>query len=88
MDVDDGDKRFSLANGVDHDPLSDSECHEIPGRSYTVTSLPASEHAELASAVLNSAGPKINCPVSEPVEIIRTGAGDSSDWPADHTAIC
>jgi len=90
MDVDDADKRYSIANGVDHDGgLSDSECHEMPGRSYTVTSLPASEHAELASAVLNSAGPKINCPVSEPVEIIRTGAGaDNCDWPADHTAIC
>jgi len=90
MDVDESDKRFHHSSGGDPDgSMSDSEGPEIgpeiPGRSYTVTSLPASEHAELASAVLNSSGPKINCPVSEPDVDPLSG---HCDWPADHTAIC
>ena len=89
MDVEEGEKRFS--NGLeDHDmTLSDPEGHERPGRSYTVTSLPASEHADLANAVLSSSGPKINCPGpgSEPADI--SSISSHCDWPAaDHTAIC
>ena len=81
MDVEDGDKRFP--GGHDHE--SDGE-HEIPGRSYTVTSLPASEHAELAKAVLGSSGPKIN--VASNIEDGEHQAPVSHSWPADHTAIC
>ena len=91
MDVDtEADKRFSeamsAADNGDPGAMSDSECPPPPGRSYTVTRLPDSEHAELASAVLNSAGPKINCPVSEAEAMGRMG--DHGDWTADHTAIC
>ena len=99
MDVDtEADKRYteaamSAADIGDSGAMSDSECSPPPGRSYTVTRLPASEHAELASAVLNSAGPKINCgPVtSEAPGTMGARMGDhctSGDWPADHTAIC
>ena len=88
MDVEEGEKRYSVSNGIDHEmPLSDHEGHDRPGRSYTVTSLPASEHAELATAVLNSSGPKIHCPVSQGAEEISSISGHC-DWPADHTAIC
>ena len=88
MDMEDGDKRYTGDTlDRDQDPGAMSDSEELPGRSYTVTSLPASEHAELASAVLNSSGPKINCPVSEPGDM-----GDmvtiTEQWPADHTAIC
>ena len=83
MDVEDGDKRFS----VGHDQESDTEQEqEMPGRSYTVTSLPASEHAELAKAVLSSTGPKINCPV--PSDGPTEPSAHCDVWPADHTAIC
>jgi len=85
MDVEEGEKRYS--SGLDHEvSVSDHEGHDRPGRSYTVTSLPASEHAELATAVLNSSGPKIHCPVSGPAE--RDNMAQHCDWPADHTAIC
>ena len=88
MDMEEGEKRFS--GGLeDHDmALSDPEGQERPGRSYTVTSLPASEHAELANAVLSSSGPKINCPgpASAPADI--SSLSSHCDWPADHTAIC
>ena len=92
MDVDtEADKRYNEAASMsaadigDHD--DDPECS--PGRSYTVTRLPASEHAELASAVLNSAGPKINCgPVTSEARMGDHHRPVSGDWPADHTAIC
>ena len=88
MDVDtEADKRYSADHG---DPGAMSDTEREDHRSYTVTRLPASEHAELASAVLNSAGPKINCPVT--TEASHRMNGDhgvtSGDWPADHTAIC
>ena len=58
-------------------------------KQYTVMSLPQSEHAELASAVLNSSGPKIHCPVSEPAHTILPDCTEAQAWrPADHTAIC
>lgn len=85
MDVEDGEKRFSGGLEDNDLNLSDPELPERPGRSYTVTSLPASEHAELAKAVLSSSGPKINCPGpgSEGLSVSHC------DWPAaDHTAIC
>lgn len=94
MDVDtEADKRYSEAMSSadigDSGAMSDSEGPALPGRSYTVTRLPASEHADLVSAVLNSAGPKIHCPVSEaPRPIGRMGDHCTGDWPADHTAIC
>ena len=85
MDVEEGEKRYSVSSGIDHE-VSDHEGQDRPGRSYTVTSLPASEHAELATAVLNSTGPKIHCPVSQPAEM--SSMSQHCDWPADHTAIC
>jgi len=83
MDVDDSERRLSQASG-DHDDHNQISEHHNPNKQYTVMSLPQSEHAELATTVLNSSGPKINCQVTESVQILP----DHSDWPADHTAIC
>jgi len=79
MDVEDSEKRFSQMGEDDHSQMSDNQ-----HKQYTVTSFPQSEHAELATTVLNSSGPKINCPVSEAIEMLP----NHYDWPADHTAIC
>ena len=81
MDVEDSEKRFSQMGEDDHSQMSDHH-----SKQYTVISLPIpqSEHEELATTVLNSSGPKINCPVSEAVQMLP----DDYDWPADHTAIC
>jgi len=81
MDMEESEKRYSHS-GVDQD--QNNQIIEHQNKQYTVMSLPQSEHAALASSVLNSSGPKINCPVSEGVQILP----DHCDWPADHTAIC
>jgi len=83
MDVDESERRLSQAGGEldDHNQISE---HHNPNKQYTVMSLPQSEHAELATTVLNSSGPKINCQVSDGVQMLP----DHCDWPADHTAIC
>ena len=93
MDVDtEADKRYNEAASMSAADHGDSGAMSDPdddGRSYTVTRLPASEHAELASAVLNSAGPKINCgPVTSEARMGDHHRPVSGDWPADHTAIC
>lgn len=82
MDVDESERRLSQSIG-DHD--DHNQMSEQHNKQYTVMSLPQSEHAELATTVLNSSGPKINCQVSEAgVQMLP----DHCDWPADHTAIC
>merc|ERR1719477_350863 len=76
MDVDDSERRLSQASG-DHEDHNQISEHHNPNKQYTVMSLPQSEHAELATTVLNSSGPKINCQVTESVQILP----DLSDWP-------
>jgi len=81
MDVDESERRLSQTSSDQDDQ---NQISEHQNKQYTVMSLPQSEHAELAKTVLNSSGPKINCQVSDGVQILP----DHCDWPADHTAIC